>query len=108
MLGLVAGGALTGLAHRPAAAVYAKIVHQAREQARAEITAAAIHLANGGDQLIGGTLLQNIAAGAHVHALGQVVLVVVHGEEYDTGLGALLANQARSFKAAHAGHPDIH
>ena len=59
-------------------------------------------------QLLGRAFLQNIAAGADVDAFGQVVLVVVHGEEHDPGLGTFLANLAGGLEAAHAGHPDIH
>src|ERR1039458_533407 len=55
-------GAEPRLARRPAAALHAEIVHQAGQETRAEITAAVMHLANGGEQLIGGTLPPKVAA----------------------------------------------
>src|ERR1017187_5900782 len=97
----------TGLAGR-STALHAEIVHQAGEQARAQATAAVRDFANGGQELFHRTVFQDVAAGPDVDALGQIVLVVVHGEEDHLGFGSFLANLARGLEAAHAGHADVH
>ena len=58
--------------------------------------------------MLGGTVLEDVAVGSDIDALGQIVLVVIHGEEHDLGIRAFLANQARGLEAAHAGHTDVH
>src|ERR1017187_6147930 len=89
-------------------ALHAEIVDQAGEQARAQATAAARDFADGGQELFDWTVLEDVAAGPDVDALGQIVLVVVHGEEDHLGFGSFLANLARGLEAAHAGHADVH
>src|ERR1035437_621847 len=56
-------------------ALHAETIHQAGEQARAQVTAAARDFADGGDELFGRTVLEDVAAGPDVDALGQIVLV---------------------------------
>ena len=59
-------------------------------------------------QLIGRALLQNVPAGADFDGFGKVILVIVHREKDYTCLRPLFPNLPRSFKAAQAGHTDIH
>src|ERR1039457_1671364 len=97
----------TGLAGR-STALHAEIVHQAGQQARAQATAAMRDFADGGQELFHRTVLQDVAAGSDVNALGQVVLVVVHGEEDHFRIGTFLANLTGGLETAHTGHADIH
>src|ERR1035437_1727598 len=89
-------------------ALHAEIIDQAGEQAWAQVTAAARDFADGGDELLGRAVLEDIAAGPDVEALGQIVLVVIHGEIDHLGIGAFLANLTGRLEATHTGHTDIH
>src|ERR1035438_6417610 len=89
-------------------ALHAEIVDQAGEQARAQATAAVGDFADGGQELFHRTVFQDVAAGPDIDALGQVVLVVVHGEEDHLGIRTFLANLTGGLEAAHTGHADVH
>src|SRR5450759_3803214 len=52
-------------------ALHAETIDQAGKQARAQVTAAARDFADGGDQLLGRTVLEDVAAGPDVDALGK-------------------------------------
>jgi hypothetical protein len=54
-----------------------------------------------------GAVLEDVAVGADFHAFGQIILVVVHRENDDLGLGALLLDLARRYEAADPGHPNV-
>src|ERR1022692_530552 len=96
----------TGLAGG-STALHAEIVYQAGEQARAQATAAVRDFADGGQELFHRTVFQDVAAGPDIDALGQVVLVVVHGEEDHLGIRTFLANLTGGLEAAHTGHADV-
>jgi len=55
-----------------------------------------------------GCIFQHIAGGADLKALHQVVLIFVHGEEEDFGLGAVLLDVPCRLEGREARHADIH
>ena len=62
----------------------AEIVDELRQHSRAQIAATAADVADCGDQLLRGAVLQNVAAGADFHAFDEIILVVVHGEKQNS------------------------
>jgi hypothetical protein len=56
----------------------------------------------------GGTIFQNVSAGSHFHTFHEIILIVVHGEEQDLGLGPVFLDLPRRLKTAESGHADVH
>src|SRR4051794_39354448 len=82
-----------------AAAVQPEPVHQSREETRCQVTPAAMDLADAGQQLFGGTVLEHVPAASDLDALGEVVLVIVHREKDDARLRPVAADLAGGFEA---------
>ena len=76
--------------------------------AYSEYCTIAANIANRGNQLCRWNVLQNVAAGANLQAFEKIVFVVVHGQENDFGFSPILLDLSSCFKAAQAGHADVH
>src|SRR5437879_3227114 len=80
-------------------ALLAKIIDQPGEQPRTQVVSAAMDFPDGGDQLLGRRFFENVAAGPDLDRLGQVILVIVHREKDDSGVGAFFPDLPGGFKA---------
>ena len=63
---------------------------------------------DGRDQLLIGGPFEHIARGAHLEGRGDVLSVLVLGEDDDPALWTLLPDAARGHQAVQAGHGDVH
>ena len=58
--------------------------------------------------LLGGAVLDQVAAGAGPDGVGEHLLVGVHGEHHDLDVGQLAADLAGGLDAVELGHRDVH